>query len=290
MQLKFPLSDVKIEINSYKKEVANPLFDDGFFRLNQTEFSMNVEGVASFYASRGNYVSMVVDPKATNANIELYLNGSVYGAILHQRKIMPMHGSCFVFNNKGIMLCGESGAGKSSLTASFVLDRNEFLTDDVTPILFSNGKPLIWTMSDRIKLWEDSLIQLNENKEKLVRIDPETEKFYYPLKSYKDSTFILNHIFLIEIHDKSDILFQEIKGAEKVTALRNEIYRLEYLQGMRENEVFYFNNLVKISKTIKITKLLRPKDIPIEQTKNKLKEYLCIIDLPSAVSSTINID
>lgn len=290
MQVKFPLSDVKIEINSYKKEVANPLFDDGFFRLNQTEFSMNVEGVASFYASRGNYVSMVVDPKATNANIELYLNGSVYGAILHQRKIMPMHGSCFVFNNKGIMLCGESGAGKSSLTASFVLDGNEFLTDDVTPILFSNDKPLIWTMSDRIKLWEDSLIQLNENKENLVRIDPETEKFYYPLKSYKESTFILNHIFLIAIHDKSDILFQEIKGAEKVTALRNEIYRLEYLHGMRENEVFYFNNLVEISKTIKIIKLFRPKDIPIEQTKKKLKEYLCIIDIPSAVSSTINID
>jgi hypothetical protein len=274
MQYKFPLPDVKIEINDIKKEVKAPLYEDAFYRLNQNEFSMTVEGVGSFYASGGNYISLVVNPKATNANIELYLNGSTYGAILHQRKIMPIHGSCFIFNNKGIMLCGNSGAGKSSLTASFVLDGNEFLTDDVTPILTLNNKPFIWTMSDRIKLWEDSLKQLNQNKEGLHKIDPDTEKFYYPLNSYKDSTFMLNHIFLIEIHEKSTIAFQEIKGAEKVTALRNEIYRLEYLQGMPENESLYFEKLVQISKKIKITKLYRPKDILIEQTQQQLKNYL----------------
>jgi hypothetical protein len=274
MQLKFPLPDVKIEITDIQKEVENPLYDDGYYRLNQNEFSMNVEGVGRFYASGGNYISLILNPKATKANIELYLNGSTYGAILHQRKIMPMHGSCFVYNNKGIMLCGDSGAGKSSLTASFVIDGNEFLTDDVTPILISKNKPFIWTMSDRIKLWEDSLKQLKQNSEGLHKINPETEKFYYPLKPYKDSTYLLHHIFLIEIHEKSTILFQEITGAKKVTALRKEIYRLEYMQGMPENEACYFKNLAEISKNIKITKLFRPKNIPIEQTKNRLIEYL----------------
>jgi hypothetical protein len=274
MQFRFPLPDVKIEITNLKKVVEFPLYDDGFFRLNQNEFSMDVEDVGWFYASNGNYISMVLHPQATNATIELYLNGSTYGAILHQRKIMPMHGSCFVFDNRGIMLCGESGAGKSSLTAAFCLNGSSFLTDDVTPILFSNNNPIIWAMSDRIKLWDDSLLQLNQSKDLLIRIDPETEKFYFPLNSYEQSTFILNHVFLIEIHEKSDIVFQEVKGAEKVTALRNEIYRLEYLQGMPENEGFYFDRLVEISKNIRITKLYRPMDIPIERTKNKLMAYL----------------
>lgn len=274
MQLKFPLSDVKIEITDIKKEVDTPLYDDGFFRLNQNEFSMNVENVGWFYASNGNYISMVLNPRATQANIELYLNGSTYGAILHQRKIMPMHASCFVYNNAGVMLCGESGAGKSSLTASMVIDGNSFLTDDITPILFSNEQLLIWTMSDRIKLWEDSLLQLNKDKKGLHKIDPETEKFYFPLNSYKKSTYPLNHIFLISFHENIGIEFQELKGAEKVTALRQEIYRLEYLNGMPENEVFYFNKLVEISNSIKITKLFRPKNIPIEQTKNALIKFM----------------
>ncbi len=274
MQLKFPLKDVKIEISDSRKVVENPLYDDDFFRLNQNEFSMDVEDVGSFYASGGNYISLVLNPEASIANIELYLNGSTYGAILHQRKIMPMHGSCFVYDNLGIMLCGESGAGKSSLTAAFVIDGNDFLTDDVTPVLFSNNQAHIWTMSDRIKLWEDSLKQLNQSKADLHKIDPETEKFYYPLESYKDSTFRLNHIFLLEKHDRSNIDFQGIEGAEKIMALRKEIYRLEYMQGMPENEAYYFKNLVEISKNITITKLYRPKDIAIEQTQQQLKKYL----------------
>ncbi len=274
LQFKFPLSDVKIEISNNRKEVKTPLLDDGVFRLNQTEFSMHVDGVGSFYASGGNYISLTPDPKASNENIELYLNGSTYGAILHQRKIMPLHGSCFVYNDKGIMLCGDSGAGKSSLTAAFVIEGNAFLTDDVTPVLFLNNQVYIWTMSDRIKLWEDSLKQLKQNKEGLQKIDPETEKFYYPLISYRDNTFLLDHIFLIEIHEKSNILFRELTGAEKVIALRNEIYRYEYLQGMPENEALYFEKLVEVSKNIKMTKLYRPKDFLIEQTQSHLKKYL----------------
>ena len=274
MQFKFPLTDVKIEINKSKKEVERPLYDDGFFKLNQAEFSMEVEGVGSFYAADGNYISLVLNPEATRANIELYLNGSTYGAILHQRKIMPMHGSCFEYSGKGIMLCGDSGAGKSSLTAAFVVDGNEFLTDDVTPVLVADEKVIIWTLSDRIKLWEDSLQQLNQKKDGLDKIDPEIEKFYFPLNSFSKSTFLLNHIFLIQFHEKASVDFQEVEGAEKVIALRNEIYRLEYMQGMPENESLYFKDLVEISKRVKITKLFRQKDIPIEQTKSHLEKYL----------------
>ena len=274
MDFSFPLSDVKIEIGNLKKEVDEALYDDGFYRLNQTEFSMNVEGVGWFYAANGNYISLVLNPKATKANIELYLNGSTYGAILHQRKIMPLHGSCFVHNKKGIMLCGDSGAGKSSLTAAFVLDGSEFLTDDVTPILFTENKAFIWTLSDRIKLWEDSLLQLAQKKDGLHQIDPETEKFYFPMETYKDSKFPLDQIFLIEPYDALAIKFEEIKGYEKVLALRKEIYRLEYLLGMPENEVFYFDKLAEVSKKIKITKMYRPKEMAIEHTKGELIRYL----------------
>lgn len=274
MKFKFPLADVKIEITDIKKEVEAPLYSDNFFNLNQTEFSMNVESVGSYYASNGDFISLVFNPEATSANVELYLNGSIFGAILHQRKIMPLHGSCFVYNNKGIMLCGESGAGKSSLTASFVLSGNEFLTDDVTPILTINNQAFIWTISDRIKLWKDSLNQLNQKQEGLHQIDPETEKYYYPLSSHKESTHMLHHIFLIGIHEQSTIDFQEVEGAEKVIALRREIYRLEYMQGMPENEASYFENLVQISKNIKITRLMRPKEIPIEQTRQQIENHL----------------
>lgn len=271
---KFPLTDVKIEISNKIKEIEDPLYNDTFFRVTQNEFSMKVEDVGTFYAANGNFISMCLNEQAKRETIELYLNGSTYGAILHQRKIMPMHGSCFVYGNKGIMLCGDSGAGKSSLTAAFVLDNNEFLTDDITPIVIKNNQALIWTMSDRIKLWGDSLNQLSQSKESLRRIDPETEKFYFPLSSNKESHFALEHIFLLDIHDNSSIIIKEVNGVEKIMALRKEIYRLEYMFGMPENESLYFKDLAAICNLTKVTKLSRPKHIPIQHTQQAIADHL----------------
>jgi GTPase SAR1 family protein len=274
VQLRFPISDVKIEISKHKKEVVDPLFDDGFFRLNQNEFSMNVEDVGWFYASSGNYVSMVLNPKATISMIELYLNGSTYGAILHQRKIMPMHGSCFVYDNKGIMLCGESGAGKSSLTAAFCYNGSTFLTDDVTPLVFFEGLPFITPSSDRIKLWEDSLKQLSLEKDGLKQINEDYQKFYLPFDSTISEPYPLDMVFIIEKQDNDEVKFQELRGIERFTALRNEIYRWEYLEGMKESEASYLNYIVNISNNVKVVKVLRPEKIKIETLRSILSDKI----------------
>lgn len=274
MQLKFPLTDVNIDISNTKKEVANPLYDDGFFKLNQNEFSMTVDGVGSFYASDGNYISLVIDPEASQASVELYLNGSTYGAILHQRKIMPLHGSCFVYNNMGIMLCGESGAGKSSLTASFCHNGSAFLTDDVTPIVFSESLPFILPLSDRIKLWDDSLEQLKLEKGELAQIYQDYGKFYLPVDSEITKPYPLHLIFIIEKHDDKEVKFAELEGIERFTALRNEIYRWEYLQGMAASEAKYLKNLINISTNVKVIQVFRPEEIKIETLRSILAKKI----------------
>jgi hypothetical protein len=273
MKYRFPLSDVQIEISLNKKQVENPIYEDEEYKLNQNAFSMDVENVGYFFAENGNRIEILPYPGVDKDNLELYLNGSTYGAILHQRQILTMHGSCFVFEGKGIMICGESGAGKSSLTTSFVMDGNEFLTDDVTPILFQNKVPHIWAMSDRVKLWDDSLKQLNQSSDGLSQIDPEVQKFFFPLQSSQLDFHALDHILLLETTENKDLVFEEITGAEKLTALRKEIYRPEYILGMPENESIFFSQLAVISQQVRVTRLSRPIQSPILNTKEKLKAF-----------------
>ncbi|NBB22952.1 hypothetical protein GVN20_26585 [Runella sp. CRIBMP] len=275
MQLRFPIKNIKIQLKSVKKDIAEPNHCYPSVCLNQHEFLLDLDGIACFYACNGNYIELMPYPNVTQNALELYLNGSVYGAILHQRKNLPMHGSCFSFQEVGVMICGESGVGKSSLTASFCLNGADFLTDDITPIFIKEGKPFIWAISDRIKLWSDSLQQLNQNEEELVRIVPEREKFYFPMESDKGEEVALDHVFVLQIYDKSTVKIQELKGVEKFTALRNEIYRKEFLQGMPESEAVYLTQLIAISQTVKITKVYRPADISIEQLRLELEK--CIL-------------
>jgi GTPase SAR1 family protein len=192
---------------------------------------------------------------------------------------MPLHGSCFVFNNRGIMLCGESGAGKSSLTAAFCHNGSTFLTDDVTPVLFSDGLPFILPLSDRIKLWEDSLNQLKLEKTNLDKINQDYQKFYLPVDSNRSEPYSLNLVFIIEKHEKDEVRFLEMEGIERFTALRNEIYRWEYLQGMKESETSYLNYLINISSNVKVIKVFRPENIEIETLRNILADKIVTLQV-----------
>jgi len=139
------------------------------------------------------------------------------------------------------------------------------MTDDVTPIVIQDNKSFILPLSDRIKLWGDTLNQLGHSIEKLDRIDVESDKFYLPVNERMKSLILIEKIFIIEINESGRIEAESLNGAGKFAALRNEIYRLEYLQGMPENEKIYFENLVHICNNVQVTKVKRPKGIKVKE-------------------------
>jgi hypothetical protein len=271
---KFPLNDIiphKVEI---ARTIEAPVYADDFWQINQNEFAMQVEGVGSFYACNGSEVEYAPAEGAATASVELYLNGSVYGAVLHQRKILPIHGSSFVWKERGIMLCGESGAGKSALTAAFSMAGAQFLTDDVTPVDFANGKPEILPLSDRIKLRGDSLLQLKQEKEGLTSIVPGNNKFYFPMEKSVHRNYPLHRVYIIEPADLKSIETIILQGIESFIAIRNEVYRWEYLQAMPETESGYLEKLLVMSRTIVVTRVKRPAGISIAGMMDFLKKEL----------------
>lgn len=268
------MNDVTIKVTKQKTTIASPLYVDEWYKINQHEFTLDVEEVAWFYASKGHYIEVAPYEGFKMDSLELYLNSTVYGAILQQRKMLALHGSSFNYKNKNIMICGESGVGKSSLTVAFCLTGSKFITDDVSPIVFESGKPHVLALSDKIKLWDDSLSQLKINKEGLVKILEDTDKFYYPIKKEVTGLFPLNQVFILEIHDKPGVEFEVLKGVEKLTMLRNQVFRLEILKGMPENETLYFHQLADIASSVNITRIKRPNDISINDLMNALKKYL----------------
>jgi hypothetical protein len=85
----------------------------------------------------------------------------------------------------------------------------------------------------------------------------------------------LNKVYILELHDNPEVKFQELTGAPKFMALRNEIYRFEYLQGMPENEKIYFSHLADISNEVSIIRINRPPDIKIISLVETLKKHIC---------------
>ena len=271
---RFPLDDVELRSVDKVRQIANPEFSNQWMALASREFFMEVEEVGSFYAKNGNYVEYSVERGALPSAVELFLNGSVYGALLHQRAILPIHGSSFIFNGTCVMLCGHSGTGKSSLTASFCLHGGEFHTDDVTPILFEEDEPRVWPKSDRIKLWEDSLQQLGKKKQGLAKIRTVDEKYYYELESARTDPSPLHHVLILRVEETDSVSFRNVEKTEAFTHLHKEIYRRGFLGAMPETESAYLKKISTICNRVPVTRLGRPASISIREMRKKIADFL----------------
>jgi hypothetical protein len=206
--------------------------------------------------------------------VQLYLNNQVLVALLHQRKVINFHASSFIHKGKGIMILGETGAGKSSLTVAFAMKGAGFLSDDLTPVVFRKFVPHIWSLNKKIKLSADTIGQLNISDKRLREAEAGTGKKYLHLEKGAEEFCQLDTILKIETGRVSAPVFQEPSLAEKFARLRSEICSWEILAGMRKTEEVYLQQLVQIIKQVHFIKVVRPPDIKITRLHDTVREYL----------------
>jgi hypothetical protein len=254
--------------------IEKPVFTSGNWQVNQNEYSAKVEGVGSFYVRDGREVDFSVEPGVDRGWASLYLNNQVLVALLHQRKIISFHASSFVYDGRGVMITGETGAGKTSLTASFVMSGAGFLTDDLTPVIFSKSGPGILTLNRDIKLRTNTVDQLKIDTGRLTDAETGTGKKYLKIKHKEVSDHPLHVILKIETGSVSKPEFQPLPAAEKFAVLRSEVCSWEMLAGMPETEAAYLHQLLEIVRQTVIVKVVRPADITIADFHSAIERFL----------------
>jgi hypothetical protein len=117
-----------------------------------------VNKVARYRIVGGTSVIVQPEPGVPDRNVRLFLLGSAFGALLHQRGLLPLHANAVEIDGKAIAFMGESGAGKSTLAAWFHDAGYRVLADDVCVIRFDEtGRPLACPGLPRLRLWQDAI-------------------------------------------------------------------------------------------------------------------------------------
>lgn len=248
MEFRCLLKDIRIEIVDQIPRVDPVLYNDYHTKANSNEFHVHIPEVADIYATEGN--SVLISPltaQIDQESIELYLNGSITGALLHQRGILPLHGSSISFNNHAYLFCGESGYGKSTIAYSLSRDDNfSLLTDDITPL--SNEVQVI-PISEQLKLWGETLETLGVNKEQYTQVRKETDKYFVPITNSLRQKTPLGGIFVLSPVDE-DTTIDEISGIEKFKSLSENVYWKELLEVIPEYKLGHFKLQTKICERI----------------------------------------
>lgn len=205
-------------------ETAN---DDLDVALDGDDLTIAVEDVGRFRVSGG--TSIVVDPYpgVSVAEVDLYLAGSIMGAVLHQRGVLPLHCNAFACGDAAVLLCGDSGAGKSTLAAWFESRGRPLLTDDVCAVTFTaDGQPLGHPGMPRLRLWSDALETMGRGDQASSSIPWAEGKFELEMASDRvRKPLPIAAIYHLQETRNDKFSIDRLKGLDAANAITSNIYR-----------------------------------------------------------------
>jgi hypothetical protein len=224
------------------------------------EFVMfHVAKTAIFLIQDGSRILVSPFNESHEDEIRLYLLGTCMGAILLQRKILPIHGSAIDIEGKAYAIVGDSGAGKSTLASAFLKRGYQLLSDDVIPVSLNvDNIPLVTPSYPQQKLWLESLnhfgMESNYYQPLIVRED----KFAVPVQSqFATDPLPLAGIFELVKGDNEEIEIQPIQNLQRFYKLYYHTYRNFFIQGSGLMD-WHFNTSAKMINKIDFYQLRRP--------------------------------
>lgn len=142
-------------------------------------FLFQVPGVARFLLSGGREILFEPASGVAASDISIFLIGTVFGILLHQRGEIVLHASAVQVNGKAVLFCGASGAGKSTLAAALVQRRFPLVADDLCAITLAAGAaPMVRPDGRHLKLWAQAIEKLDLAEKRGAPVRNRLEKYF----------------------------------------------------------------------------------------------------------------
>jgi len=141
-----------------------------------------VPDVATFRVTGGQQVVVAPDGDAEAPDVRLFLLGTVFGALCHQRGVLPLHAGCVRIGADTVAFAGPSGVGKSSLAAALWRRGCPLISDDVCVVSWpAGGGPAVLPAFPRLRLWHDGADALGLDPATLPAVRAGTAKYTVPV-------------------------------------------------------------------------------------------------------------
>lgn len=253
------LADIIIEIADLSKlwfQLAN---EKARLVVREGLFMFEIPNTALFCVQEGNRITVSPIEGCEESKIRLYLLGTCMGALLMQRKILPLHGSAVAIDGKAYAFVGDSGAGKSTLASAFLNRGYQLLTDDVIAVSLSRDNiPFVTPSYPQQKLWQESLKEFGMEASQYRPIYERETKYTVPVTSeFSTEPLPLAGVFELVKTESEDIELHRIQGLERLHTLFCHTYRNFLISrfGLRE---WHFSTSASFINQIDVFQLRRP--------------------------------
>ena len=202
------------------------------FEIAGDRFLLRIRGIARFLLRAGR--EMTVEPEAGTApaDIAIFITGTVFGILLHQRGQVVLHASAVNVNGRAVLFCGASGAGKSTMAAALGQRGYAMLTDDACAITtVSGGTPLAQPDGRRLKLWKRAIDKLDLGARRGAPVRSQLEKFYLDPVASSEGALPIGAVYVLrETRPPRRDGIERPNAVDAASLIRKNAYRPRLVQ------------------------------------------------------------
>lgn len=231
------------------------------WQITARQFLLRVPKIARFLLTGGREITFEAEPGTDLGDVPIFLLGSAFGILLHQRGQVVLHASAVRVNGKAVLFCGPSGAGKSTLAAALAQRGYPVITDDFCAVTLSNaGMPIVHPDGRQLKLWAQTIEKLDLKDKSRARVRGRVEKFYVDPGAAHTDTLPLGTLYALRVaHPPLIAGIERPNVVDAALLLRQMAYRPRLVgrMGQRAN---YFHAAATIADAAGIFYLTRALD------------------------------
>lgn len=252
-------ADVVVRIGTMPGFIKEKYMDDynaSIYKKVYKWFYFEKEG--NFLIENGNTVTVEPDTTADIKHIRALILGPCLGTVLYQRDVISIHGSAVVWKDRVIIVCGASGAGKSTVSSELRSRGCLFMADDTIALTEENGNILAYPSYPQQKLCPEVAIRLGYKLEDLILLDEDCIKYAVRMgDNFCSEKKEVAAIVCLSKHEEDSLRITEVSGNAKLEYITTNLYFYKdcKVAGMNVN---IFKKCLEIARKVPVIKVERP--------------------------------
>jgi hypothetical protein len=254
------LVEITIEVSDLSELWLQLNAKSGIYGVYGHHIMFHIPKVATFCIQEGKKIIISPDAGSDIDEIRLYILGSCMGALLLQRRVLPLHGSTVAIDGKAYAIVGESGAGKSTLASALIKRGYQLVSDDVTAVSFSTKEPspMVQPSYPQQKLWQESLEHFGMDSVHYRPLFQRETKFSVPVSSnYSAKPLPLAGIFELIKTEGNQVEISPIPRLEGLSVLYGHTFR-NFLIHRMDLTAWHFETSARLANSVPMFRLQRP--------------------------------
>jgi len=199
------------------------------------EYSWLANSACMYYVEQGKKITYYLKPDGTELRLQNYILGFGMSLLFLQRGEMAIHCSALHNGKEAILIAGESGSGKSTITNHYLEHGWKLMADDMAIVKYDKERgSMVYPAFPFQKLCRNVAVERGYNLDELIYINEDRDKFLVPYRGEFELTpKKLKKFIMLGVYPGDEVIIREAQGMDKFHVCINNL-GLRHLLGQKK--------------------------------------------------------